>query len=135
MTLGLLRVDFNECDDDRLVALLPENTQSPEVGTEIHLLDGDGNYCRGMIEAVQGRIARIAPDWSTWWPDAYVVVFVLGLLVGPYLLATLRSGPIGVLGALLGLVRETGFYLCSAIYIVGKWIVGTVSWLLGRNHP
>jgi hypothetical protein len=70
MAPGLLRVDFNELDDDGLlIALLPPESPDPDPGTEFHLLDADGNYCRGTISSIEGRLVSLVLDWSTWWPE------------------------------------------------------------------
>ncbi|MBV9142930.1 MAG: hypothetical protein JO115_18795 [Pseudonocardiales bacterium] len=70
MALGLLLVDFNELDDDGLlIALLPPESPAPDSGTKFHLLDADGNYCRGTISSVEGRLVSLVLDWSTWWPE------------------------------------------------------------------
>jgi len=70
MALGLLQVDFNELDDDGyLIALLPPQSPTPDLGTRYHLLDTDGNYCRGTISSVEGRLVSLILDWSTWRPE------------------------------------------------------------------
>lgn len=70
MALGLLRVDFNELNDDGLlITLLPSESPAPQPGTQFHLLDADGNYCRGRISAVEDRVVSLVLDWSTWSPE------------------------------------------------------------------
>lgn len=56
--------DFNEQDDEGRLAVL-----MPEAGEEIELRDGDGNTCRGRIEQVEGRLASVLLDWTTWSPS------------------------------------------------------------------
>jgi hypothetical protein len=70
MALALLRVDFNELDDDGLlIALLPPESPAHDPGTELHLLDADGNYCRGTVSSIDGRLVSLVLDWSTWSPE------------------------------------------------------------------
>lgn len=70
MPLGLLRVDFNDTDDDGLLdALIPLGSEPLRVGTVLHLLDDDGNYCIGTVVTATGRLVSLRLDWSKWLPE------------------------------------------------------------------
>lgn len=71
MPLGLLRVDFNDINDDGLLdALIPVGSVALRVGSMLHLLDDDGNYCIGTVAASTGRLVSLRVDWSKWIPES-----------------------------------------------------------------
>ncbi len=67
-----LRVDFNDrTEDGRLVALVRLASgipRPPRAGDAAALRDGEGNRAEGRVERIDGALAFVVPDWSTWIP-------------------------------------------------------------------
>jgi hypothetical protein len=70
--LTTLHADFNDfVEDGRLAVLLRPvlGHALPAVGQMVELRDSDGNSCQGHIERIDGRVAYVLIDWSTWVPS------------------------------------------------------------------
>jgi hypothetical protein len=64
-----LRVDFTDLDDERLVWVslrFMSGPRPPIPDDVVFMADGEGNSCFGRVEAVNGWVARVEPDWTTW---------------------------------------------------------------------
>lgn len=65
--------DFNEIDDDdQVTVLVPEEKDAVEPGTTVHLIDGDGNLCYGIVRKIEGRVMSVEPDWPSFTPGTPV---------------------------------------------------------------
>jgi hypothetical protein len=60
-------VDFNDREPDgTLPALDSDLTLPPFVGLGVRLFDDGGNEVEGVVRRIDGRIAFIEPDWTSW---------------------------------------------------------------------
>jgi hypothetical protein len=61
--------DFNSVDDQRRIKASLRFAASPEVpalGEWVRLHDDEGNAVRGVVEQVEGIIAHVRPEMTTW---------------------------------------------------------------------
>jgi hypothetical protein len=66
----VLRADFNELDEERCLwaslRFLLNGPRPPREGEWVYLLDPRGDGCMGQIDAINGWMARVRPDWESW---------------------------------------------------------------------
>lgn len=65
-----LSTDFNSVDEGGRVATLMELGRvfwyAPAAGVLVHLYDGDGNSCYGVVDEVHGDLILVTPHWQSW---------------------------------------------------------------------
>lgn len=66
--LHRLSTDFNErTREGELMAFLRSTlADTPKIGQRVLLVDGEGNRCEGDVTGIEGTLARIRADFSTW---------------------------------------------------------------------
>ena len=66
----VLRANFNELDEEQHVwaslRFILSGPRAPREGEWVYLLDPRGDGCLGQIESINGWMARVRPDWTSW---------------------------------------------------------------------
>jgi hypothetical protein len=66
----VLRANFAELDDEECldvsVRFIMQGPRQPRPGEWVYLLDRGGCGCLGQVQLVEGWMARVKPDWSSW---------------------------------------------------------------------
>jgi hypothetical protein len=70
MIEAAIRGDFNSARDDMLAVSLKHTLGGAPgdvtQGAEVLIVDADGNMCLGIVEHVDGHLARVRLNWDSW---------------------------------------------------------------------
>jgi hypothetical protein len=62
-----IKLDFNSSNSEGLLYARTARASEPvDVGTELLAIDAEGNSCTVRVVRVEGPIAYLRPDWTTW---------------------------------------------------------------------